>query len=121
MEESLDQKQEQSRSLKKVALFTSAVSACSGGYAITKCRMGLGLSIKHSQPTCVRQEAENSPWIDVACGVCLNLQCKVILGWLVESELYGLYFRMCHEHMLDLMFPHSQIRNTADYHFVVDL
>jgi len=31
------------------------------------------------------QEAENSPWNVVACGVGLNWQCKVILCWLVES------------------------------------
>ena len=33
------------------------------------------------------QEAENSPWDDGACGVGLDLQCKVILDWLVERDV----------------------------------
>jgi len=32
------------------------------------------------------QEAENTPWHDIACGGGLDLQCKMILGWLAESR-----------------------------------
>jgi len=43
------------------------------------------------------------------------------LGWLVESDMYRLYYRTGLEHMTDLMFSQPQIRNPVEYHFGLGL
>jgi len=69
------------------------------------------------------QAVENYPWSDVACGVVgFAMQGDFeFLGGLLESDMYRLYHRTRLEHMLDLMFSHSQIRNPVEYHFRLGL
>ena len=43
------------------------------------------------------------------------------LDWLVESDMYRLYYRTGLEHMTDLMFSQPQIRNPVEYHFGLGL
>jgi len=61
--------------------------------------------------------------IHVACGVIgFAMQGDFeFLGWLVESNMYWLYYRTRLEHMIDLMFSQPQIRNPVEYHFGLGL
>jgi len=66
----------------------------------------------------ILQEFENSLWGDVAYGVSLDLQCKMILG-LVGRKCMG----CIPERALStcLTFSQPQSRNIVEYHFGVDL